>query len=145
MKKNILLISLITVFVILKAFIINKEVLINPELKYSQEYVIGEENIKGEVNIEQFTSESENFDIGANKYGYAVFKKPNQAFETFKKKYTKGIRLIQNEFKLMPLSKLNYQKYKIYGGQVTTGNIQEKEQARFVSSFLDIYENCYIK
>ena len=33
--------------------------------------------------------------------------------------------------------------YKTYGWQVTTGTAEEKEQARFVSSFLDIYNNSF--
>ena len=144
MKKTILIISLIIIIITISGvFIINKSISINPELKYSQEYTSGIGNIKGEVKIEQFTSKSENFDIGANKYGYAVFKDPDKAFKTLKKQYQKAIKLIQKEFNLMPLSKFNYKKYKIYGWQVKNGNAKEQEQSRFVSSFFDIYENSY--
>ena len=43
----------------------------------------------------------------------------------------------------MPLTNFTYKSYKTYGWQVTTGTDEEKEQARFVSSFLDIYENSF--
>ena len=36
-----------------------------------------------------------------------------------------------------------YKNYKTYGWQVTTGTAEEKKQARFVSSFLDIYNNSF--
>lgn len=44
----------------------------------------------------------------------------------------------------MPISKFNYGEYKTYGWQVTKGNLEIKEQARFVSEFMDIYENVII-
>ena len=52
-------------------------------------------------------------------------------------------KLIQKEFNLLPLTNFNYKSYKIYGWQVTTGTNEEKEQSRFVSSFMDIYENSF--
>lgn len=41
---------------------------------------MGKGNIKGEVNKEYFESKAKEFEIGANKYGYAVFKNPEKAF-----------------------------------------------------------------
>ena len=37
----------------------------------------------------------------------------------------------------------NYKNYGTYGWQVSTGTKEEQEQARFVSSFMDIYENSF--
>lgn len=142
MKKKILIIALIVLFIMTFVVLsIYTNMPIDSKLKYSQEYEIGSSNIKGEVDVSYYTNISKNFDIGANKYGYAVFKDPNAAFKTLKQKYKMGIRLIQKEFNLLPISRFNYGKYKIYGWQVTTGTIEEREQARFVSSFMDIYEN----
>lgn len=83
------------------------------------------------------------FDIGANRYGETVFKNPQKAFKTLKKEYSKGIQLIQKEFNLLPLTNFTYKSYKTYGWQVTTGTDEEKEQAIFITSFLDIYENSF--
>lgn len=141
MKKVFLVLLLCLLILII--IIIKENTKLNPTLKYTQEYEIGTNNIKGEVDIGYYTSKSKNFDIGANKYGYAVFKNPEMAFKTLKKQYKKGISLIQKEFYLFPLSVFNYKKYKVYGWQVNGGSSEEKEQARFVSSFMDIYENSY--
>lgn len=78
-------------------------------------------------------------------YGYAVFKNPRKAFSKLKKDYKKGIELIQKENNLKPLSQLNYMEYGQYGWQVTTGTKEEQEQARFVTAFMDIYENSFKK
>mgnify|MGYP006882948677 FL=1 len=43
----------------------------------------------------------------------------------------------------MPLNRFNYKSYGTFGWQVTIGTEEEKEQARFVSSFMDIYENSF--
>lgn len=142
MKKIVIIVSVV-IFIII-GFIVIKE-MTNPNLKYSQEYVVGKSNIKGNVDIEFFTSKSEDFAIGANKYGYAVFKNPSKAFKQLKKEYSKGIELIQKEFNLLPLNNFNYKDYKTYGWQVTTGTEEEQNEARFVSSFMDIYENSFSK
>jgi len=118
--KKIVLISIFIIIITL--LIICNEKAINPELKYSQEYIVGKENIKGEVDVTYFTEKNKDFDIGANKYGYAVFKNPNKAFISLKKQYKKGINLIQKEFNLFPLSAFNYNKYKTYGWQVKGGS-----------------------
>ena len=115
----------------------------NSQLKYSQEYVIGQGNIKGEVNIEYFAEKGSVYEIGANKNGYAVFKNPDKAFRTLKQEYSKGINLIQREFNLLPLTKATFGLYKTYGRQVTTGTEKEKQEARFVAQFMDIYENSF--
>lgn len=148
-KKYKILMIVISILLIILFAIIGRGVLmksgyiIDDNLKYSQIYITGESNIKGNVDINMFGKINIDFDIGANKYGYAVFKNPNKALKTLKKEYSKGIKLIQKEFNLLPLTNFNYRKYKNYGWQVTTGTDKEKEQASFVSSFMDIYENSF--
>jgi hypothetical protein len=44
---------------------------------------------------------------------------------------------------LPPLTSFTYQLYKACGWQVTSGTEEEKAQARFVTVFLDIYENSF--
>ena len=146
-KKTFILVTLI--LLILLIFIIGKMLLVeygfiyDDNLKYTQIYIQNEGNIKGNVDINKFGKIDKDFDIGANKYGMAVFKNPKKAFKTLKKKYKNGIKLIQKEFNLPPLSNFTYKGYKTYGWQVTKGSKKDKEQARFVSSFLDIYENSF--
>lgn len=148
-RKTKLLILIISILSAILIFIIGRYILvkygfiIDDNLKYSQVYIIGESNNKGNVDINKYGRININFDIGANKYGEAVFKNPQKAFKTLKKEYSSGIKLIQKEFNLLPLTNFTYKSYKTYGWQVTTGTEEEKEQARFVTSFLDIYENSF--
>lgn len=110
-----------------------------------QEYVAGQDNIKGNVPVEEYIAISEDFAIGANKDGYAVFKNPEKALAKLLELYSDGITLIQAEYDLEPLSADNYAAYKVYGSQITTGTKEEQQQAIFVGKFLDIYENSYIR
>lgn len=110
---------------------------------YEQEYVVGEGNIKGNVNTEEFYERDERFEIGATKDGYAVFKSPEDAYAALLDNYSDGIKLIQEEFDLEEVSPSNYQAYKTYGWQVTTGSEEIQEQAHFVTSFFDIYEDSF--
>ena len=110
---------------------------------YVQEYVVGKGNIKGSVDIEKYVTISKDFEIGANKDGYAVFKIPEKAFDKLFELYADGIKLIQKEFDLEPLSADNYDWYGIYGVQVENGTDEEKLQAKFISQFIDIYENSF--
>lgn len=116
-----------------------------PKIKFPnvKEYVIGNDGIKGEVCKECYLNINKNYDIGANKNGYAVFKNPEKAFNQLKKDNKKGLKLISKEFFLLPLSKFNYEKYGNYGCQVTNGTDEEKRQARFICTFMDIYENSF--
>lgn len=135
---------LLILFVILGKFLLVKAgYLMDDNLRYSQIYISEYGNIKGNVDIERFGKINIDFDIGANKYGYAVFKNPNKAFKRLKKDYAMGIKLIQREFNLLPLNNFTYKDYKTFGWQVTMGTDEEKEQARFVTSFMDIYENSF--
>lgn len=110
---------------------------------YSQEYIVGSGNIKGNVDKEFFESVSSKFKIGANKQGYAVFKNPDEAIQELQKKYSSGISLIRDEFELEKLSNKTMEEYKELGNQVIGGTEEEKEEASFVSAFLDIYENSF--
>ena len=112
---------------------------------YVQEYIAGQGNIKGNVPVEAYISISEDFAIGADKDGYAVFKNPEKALATLLELYSDGINLIQVTFDLEPLSEENYNWYKVYGLQITTGTTKEQEQAIFVGKFFDIYENSYVR
>lgn len=147
--KIILTFLIILIFVlsinVSKNILINKGIIMDSDLKYSQKYVPNTSNIKGEVNVEKFENISLDFEIGANKYGYAVFKDPKKALKRLKKDYKKGIIAIQKEFSLLPLSNFNYKHYETYGWQVTTKDEEIRKQARFVSSFFDIYENSFRK
>ena len=147
-KRKILIIVtsiLITVLIsfTIKTILVKQGFMYDDDLKYTQIYIQNEGNIKGNVDINKFGKIDKDFDIGANKYGMAVFKNPRKAFKTLKEKYKNGIKLIQKEFNLPPLSNFTYKGYKTYGWQVTKGSKKDKEQARFVSSFLDIYENSF--
>ena len=109
-----------------------------------QEYVPGQGNIRGNVDTEKYLAVSEDFAIGAAKNGTAVFKDPKQAFATLQRLYPDAIEHIQNEFGLDDFAD-NWQDYKVLGMQVTSGSEQERERARFVAGFLDIYENSFLK
>ena len=78
---------------------------------YVQEYVVGKGNIKGSVDIEKYVTISKDFEIGANKEGYAAFKNPEKAFDKLFELYADGIKLIQKEFDLESLSADNYDLY----------------------------------
>lgn len=146
-QKLTIAILLILLIIVLtasgKAVLVKYGYVADDSLKYSQIYISGEGNIKGSVDIIEFGKINIDFDIGANKYGNAVFKNPDKALRTLKEDYSKGIKLIQKEFNLLPLTSLNYRSYQVYGWQVTSGTDEEKEQARFVSAFMDIYENSF--
>ena len=144
-NRKLLIISVLFCFVMILACIFFLQNNSSNKLLYSQEYVVGQGNIKGNVNIESFLERSEYFDIGANSYGYAVFKEPNTAFAVFVELYSDGIELVQKEFNLENLSQSNYKLYGTYGWQVNTGTEEEQNEARFVSSFMDIYENSFSK
>ena len=112
---------------------------------YVQEYTPGQGNIRGNVDATSFEQISEDFKIGADQYGIAVFKDPNKAFETFQALYADGIALIQEENDLPPFSQKTYDLYKMYGWQITAGTEEQHAQAAFVTKFLDIYENSFTK
>jgi hypothetical protein len=108
---------------------------------YTQEYTAGTNGIKGNVNVSKFTDVSEDFAIGANSNGYAVFKNPSKAFKTFEKMYADDIQSLKDEFGLKDFNKKTYHDYMTYGWQSNVGTDEEKQNKKFISSFLDIYEN----
>ncbi len=110
---------------------------------YVKEYITNEEGIKGNVDITNLGDNSA-YEIGANRGGYAVFKKPNKAFHQMKLEFKKGIAAIRKEHFLLPLSRWNYKKYKTYGWQLNgTVDAEASEQAGKISALLDIYENSF--
>lgn len=123
-------------------FLTNPITVRNP---WVQEYVPGTGNILGQVNKEAYESVSEDFAIGADKYGRAVFKDPQKAFSTMKVLCREGLALISETQGLAPISRGNYEAYKKYGWQMTEGSTEAKEQAAFISGFLDIYENSFTR
>ena len=138
---NILL--LITCSFIGRIILIKRGFLPNPNLAYTQRYEKGKDNLKGNVNYDKYESISMDFEIGANKYGYAVFKDPVKAMNRLKKNYSIGLKAIQREFNLQPLSMFNFRMYGIYGWQLSNATEEEKEQGIFISHFFDTYENSF--
>ncbi len=140
MKKSEM--AILSVLILAAVFVFNGKInkVTNPCV---QDYVAGQGNIKGNVNVEDYYERDERFAIGAGEDGYAVFKDPGKAFAALRENYPEGISLIRKEFHLLWLSKLNYPSYKTYGWQATSGSEEARQQARFVSSFFDIYENSF--
>lgn len=77
--------------------------------------------------------------------GKRVYVDPAFAFTQARIDYAEGFAAIRREFRLLPVNKYNYKKYMTFGWQLTQGSDDEKRQAREISSFLDIYENCFQK
>lgn len=144
-NKRKIIILFLSILIVIGTLVYFKVYYQTSDLKYSQEYVIGQNNIKGNVDTNYFLSKGKEFEIGANQYGYAVFKTPTEAFKKLKTDYKDGLTIIQKEFNLLPINESNYESYGTYGWQVTTGSKEEKEQAGFISSFIDIYENSFNK
>ncbi len=143
LRKHKLKIGIISVIllVFIVLYIIFSYIIYIPKYPYTQEYIPGTGNIKGNVNLDNYKEKE--LAIGANKYGFAVFKNPKEAFKYIKKNNRKGIKLIQKEFNLAPFNQFNYEMYGIYGCQVTSGTKEERDEAFSVSGFLDIYENSF--
>jgi len=138
----IVVLAVIACVVTAACFLTNPLTVRNP---WVREYVVGAEGILGQVDKEKYESVSEYFSIGADKYGRAVFKDPFTAFDTMKELYSEGLTLIAEEQDLSPISHRNYNLYKKFGWQVTTGTEEAQRQAKFVTNFLDIYENSFDK
>ena len=117
-----------------------------PQIKHhwEKEYIPGTEGIIGDIDTEKYTKISPDFEIGADWVGTAVFKDPHKAFLKLTELYTDAIAAIQQEFDLEPLSAADYELYKLYGWQITSGSEEIRQQARFITGFLDIYENSFV-
>lgn len=110
-----------------------------------QEYQPGAPGFYGTVDKASYETISEDFAIGADRYGRPVFKNPHKAFQTFTRLYAEGLALIREQNGLRPISPGNYSAYKKLGWQTTSGPEEARAQAAFASKFLDIYENSFTK
>jgi len=111
------------------------------ECAYIQDYTPGEGNIKGNVDTEFWTSLGEEFEIGANKEGYAVFKNPRKAIWKLYRDYGEGIKRIKQGENLGPYF-LNYSVYAAYGVDIPLDD-PHRNQVGIVCRFADIYENSF--
>lgn len=112
------------------------------DLLYTQEYISGTGNIKGDGDIEKWEALGEEFAIGANKDGYAVFKNPRKAMNAICSDFKAGIRAMQKEGAPMGF-RSNYSSYIDYELAVS-GDAETKRQANIVAGFVDIYENSFV-
>ena len=109
----------------------------------TQDYIVGSGNCQGTVDTAYYQAISDAFAIGADENGVAVFKNPAKALFVLRLQYARGLWAIQRECYLLPLTPLTYHPYGTYGWQITKGSPTAKEQALFVSHFMDIYENSF--
>lgn len=112
------------------------------EFAYSQEYVAGTGNIKGDVDVEYYESHGEEFAIGANSQGYAVFKDPRAAMNCICKDYKEGLKLMRKTWGCPPFFRFQYHGYSI-GGCTVDQNEKGADQVEFILAFLGIYENSF--
>lgn len=105
-SKNVI----ISIAVVLLSYGFLNGYLMNPLFVYVQEYEPYTGNIKGNVDVEYYLEHGEEFEIGADVNGYAVFKNPILAFATLKSEYKEGIEIIQKEYNLMPLTQHHFRK-----------------------------------
>ena len=140
MKKSEM--AILSVLVLAAVFVFNGKInrVTNPCV---QDYIAGQGNIKGNVNVEDYYERDERFAIGAGEDGNAVLKDPRKTFSALPEHDPEGISVIRKEIPERQLSKLNYPSYQTYGWQTTSGSEEARQQARFVSSFFDIYENSF--
>lgn len=138
-RLRLLVFTMMCLFVLVSCS--KKPEILNP---YTQEYIAGQGNIKGQVNVERHLHRSEYFDIGATKDGWAVFKDPEKAFTTFKELYSDELEHMKYEFDLMEISEKHYEPYLQYSSYSNTCISGDYcEDAYYIGSFLDIYENSY--
>lgn len=145
MKNKKIVIAIIIIVMTITLLLIYNYYNLKPSnsLRWTQEYVAGKGNIKGDVDVNIFGTNPV-YGIGANKDGYAVFKNPTEAFVQMKKDCVKGLKAIQQEFYFAPISNRNFDRYKAYGWQLNSNEDEEvRQQALFVTQFLDIYENSF--
>lgn len=143
MKKTIIIpLIIILTFLIVLVFDFSSSKY-SHDKKWVKEYVVGEEGIVGSVDVSDL-GDNPAYQIGANKYGMAVFKNPEKAFEQMKVDYSKGLSAIKKEYGLFEINNENYMEYGTYGWQLTeTADEETIQQAIMVTKFLDIYENSF--
>ena len=109
-----------------------------------QEYLPGVGNIKGNVNTERFLTVSEDFAIGADHDGNAVFKDPAKALRALREHFGKTLLEIRLQNLLPGLSPITCKRYKQAAFEPAWASTNsEKPDAAFVLGFLDIYENSF--
>ena len=108
-----------------------------------QAYLPGVGNVRGHVDTERFLAVSEDFAIGADSEGKAVFKDPARALRALRKHYGKTLREIRLRNLLPGLSPLTCKHYKQAAFAARASTDREAQDAAFVLGFLDIYENSY--
>ena len=108
---------------------------------YVQEYVAGREH--GNVKVQDFFDHGEEFAIGADENGKAVFKDPQKAFEALVRDYSDGINLIRDEYKLGPITPRNFYDYMTSSWQVTTCPSLIHHPASFVPSVFAFLEYSF--
>ena len=138
----VLLLLAVATVICSRPLLIKNGFVMDDDLKYSQQYVVGEGNTVGSVDTDWFLEKSLDFEIGANKYGVAVFKDPKKAMRRLKKDYKKGLWQIRLECGMIPLTDFTYWFYKNNGWQVG-GSEEASRQASFVTDFMNIYENSF--
>lgn len=112
-----------------------------PEFSYCQEYIPGGENMKGTVDPEEWAAFGPEFEIGANRQGYAVFKDPRAAMDKVCRDYKIGIwHLKRYNFAWLVPFRLCYKPFVCYDVEIGARGWKE---AAFVSRFVDIYENSF--
>lgn len=136
LKKLGLAVALITVLVGCGS----KDTIRHP---YTQEYTVGQGNIKGAVDTAYFLSFGEEFEIGASDDGFAVFKDPEKAWNSFIEICSEGIAVVQKENGLEPLAFDNFQMYKSASVAPYGQSDEVDKQILFICKFLDIYENSF--
>lgn len=81
--------------------------------------------------------------IGVNSKGMPVFKNLDEAFSQALIDYKDGFATIQRECFLLPINKLNWREYGIYGWQIETEDENIQTQCMRISQFFDVYENSF--
>lgn len=104
--------------------------------------VVGEYAVNG-LGGEFLSSGDPAYAIGANAYGMPVFRDTDAAFQALCRDYADALQLIAEQFSLKPVSRSNWDGYKIYGWQVSTGDEQLQANCVAVTQFFDLYENSF--
>lgn len=140
LKKHWKWATLAAVIVLLIAIFTTWRPVKNPA---TQEYIVGSGNCRGQVDTARFLAADDAFAIGADEDGMAVFKNPARALRALRAHYGEGIWAVQKKLYMLPLTPYTYNLYGMYGWQLTEGTEEELRQARFVTGFVDIYENSF--
>ena len=110
-----------------------------------QEYVPGQGNIRGAVDKAKYLAFSEDFAIGADAEGYAVFKDPYKALRALSREYGSTLGKLRLQNLLPPLGYGNYKRYYEASARSNPWAVTEEEKGdlTFIRGFFDIYENSF--